>query len=217
MAARFAGAVGGVASGPTVNVRPLLATPAIVTRTFPVVAPAGTETTMFVALQLVGVADAPLNVTVLVPCVDPKLAPVIVTDDPTGPVAGLRLVMDGVGVMEKLVWLLARPRTTTCTKALALPDRDVGTAATILVLLQLVGMTWVELNHRTLEPWVFPKFVPVIAMDEPRGPEDGFKLLIFGAVAWTTVIVADADLVGSVTEVAVSVTPEGLGAVAGAL
>ena len=64
-----------------------------------------------------------------------------------------------------------------------MPCNDVGTVATILVLLQLVGTTWVELNDRTLEPWVFPKFVPVIVIDEPRGPEDGFKLLIFGAVA----------------------------------
>jgi len=44
-----------------------LARPLTVTTTFPVVAPAGTGTTMLVALQLVGVADVPLNVTVLVP------------------------------------------------------------------------------------------------------------------------------------------------------
>jgi hypothetical protein len=53
-------------------------------------------------------------------------------------------------------------------------------------------------------------------MDEPKGPEAGFKLVMVGAVAWTTVIVAAADFVGSVTEVAVSVTVAGLGAVAGA-
>jgi len=159
----------------------------------------------------------PLNETVSDDTNAPKFAPVITTLLLAGPEFGLKLVMFGGGVIEKLAWLLARPKTTTCTKVLALPDRDAGTVATILVLLQLVGTTWVELNNRTLEPWVFPKFVPVIVMDEPRGPEDGFKLPIFGAVAWTTVIVADADLVGSVTEVAVSVTPDGLGALAGAL
>jgi len=37
---------------------------------------------MLVALQLVGVATVPLNVTVLVPCVAPKFAPVTVTDAP---------------------------------------------------------------------------------------------------------------------------------------
>ncbi len=47
---------------------------------------------MLVADQLVGVAVVPLNVTVLVPFVDPKFAPAIVTDVPTGPLAGDRLV-----------------------------------------------------------------------------------------------------------------------------
>jgi len=40
---------------------------------------------MLVALQLVTKAEIPLNVTVLVPWVAPKLAPVMVTDAPTGP------------------------------------------------------------------------------------------------------------------------------------
>jgi hypothetical protein len=48
---------------------------------------------MLVALQLVGVAAAPLNFTVLVPCVAPKFAPAIVTDAPTNPDVGFRLVM----------------------------------------------------------------------------------------------------------------------------
>lgn len=59
--------------------------------------------------------------------------------------------------------------------------------------------------------------MPAITTDEPRGPEEGLKLVILGAVAWTTVMVAVADLVGSVTEVAVSVTVAGLGAVVGAV
>jgi hypothetical protein len=44
---------------------PLLATPLTVIMTLPVVAPAGTGTAMLLALQLVGVAGVPLNVTVL--------------------------------------------------------------------------------------------------------------------------------------------------------
>lgn len=51
----------------TVNDTPALATPLTVTITFPVVAPAGTGTTMEVALQLAGVAGVPLKVTVLAP------------------------------------------------------------------------------------------------------------------------------------------------------
>jgi hypothetical protein len=86
-----------LAGGPvTVNAIPLLATPPTVTTTFPVVAPVGTRITMVVAFQLVAVpADVPLNVTVLVPCVAPKFVPVIVTDVPTTPDVGFRLVMLG--------------------------------------------------------------------------------------------------------------------------
>src|SRR6266481_3771221 len=65
--------------GTTVKADPLLATPETVTTTFPVVAPLGTGTVMLVALHAVGVAAVPLKVTVLVPCVAPKFAPVMVT------------------------------------------------------------------------------------------------------------------------------------------
>jgi hypothetical protein len=51
----------------TVKLTPLLATPPTVTTTLPVVAPAGTEVTILVALQLVTVAIVPLKVTVLEP------------------------------------------------------------------------------------------------------------------------------------------------------
>ena len=78
-----------------VKLTPLLAEPPTVTTTLPLVALAGTGTVMLVALQVVGVADAPLKVTVLVPCVDPKFVPVIVTAVPTGPELADRLVMIG--------------------------------------------------------------------------------------------------------------------------
>ncbi len=76
----------------------MLARPPTVTTTVPVVAPVGTGTAMLVADQLVGVAAVPLNVTVLVPCVAPKLVPVIVTAVPTGPLVGDRLVSVGAVV-----------------------------------------------------------------------------------------------------------------------
>jgi hypothetical protein len=50
-----------------VKVTPLLATAFTATTTFPVVAPVGTGTTIVLAAQLLGVADVPLNFTVLVP------------------------------------------------------------------------------------------------------------------------------------------------------
>ena len=59
------------------------------------VAPLGTGTAIEVALQPVGVALVPLNVTVLVPWLEPKFRPVIVTDALTGPELGDRLLMLG--------------------------------------------------------------------------------------------------------------------------
>ena len=61
----------------------------------PVVAPVGTVVAMLVALQLVAVAAVPLKVTVLVPCVEPKFVPVIVTAVPTAPEVGFRFVILG--------------------------------------------------------------------------------------------------------------------------
>jgi len=60
------------------------------------VAPVGTVATIEVAPQL-AIVDAvvPLKVTELVPCVVPKFVPVIVTDAPTAPEVGDRLVMFG--------------------------------------------------------------------------------------------------------------------------
>jgi len=51
----------------TVKVTPLLDWPPTVTITGPVVAPAGTEARILVALHEIGVADVPLNVIVLAP------------------------------------------------------------------------------------------------------------------------------------------------------
>src|SRR5215469_11572862 len=88
----------------TVKFTPLLTCPATVTTTLPVLAPVGTGTTMLVALQLVGVAGVPLNVTVLVPWVVPKFAPLIVTAVPTTPEVGLKLVMAIDGVVALAVF-----------------------------------------------------------------------------------------------------------------
>jgi hypothetical protein len=51
----------------TVNSTPLLCVDPTFTTTFPVVAPAGTGTLIEVALQLVGIPDAALKFTVLLP------------------------------------------------------------------------------------------------------------------------------------------------------
>ena len=164
--------------GVTVKLTPLLASPATVTTTAPLAAPAGAGTTMLVALQLVGVATTPLNVTVLVPCDGAKFAPVIVTGVPTGPAVGLRPVI--LGAITKLNALLATPETTTSTATLLNGDKLLGTIATTLVLLQLVTVAADEPNITVLVPWVGPKPVPVMVTEVPAGPDVGFRLVILG-------------------------------------
>ena len=87
-----------VMRGPTEYTTPLLARPPTVTTTGPVDAPSGTSTVTAVAVQVVGTATMPLIVTVLVPCVAPKLVPTIVTGVPIKPDGGERLNMPGVTV-----------------------------------------------------------------------------------------------------------------------
>src|SRR3989442_9597340 len=132
---------------------------------------------MLVADQLVGVAAVPLNFTVLVPCVAPKLVPVIVTDVATGPLVGERFVMLGDRVTVKLTPLLARPPTVTTTFPVVAPA---GTGATMLVADQLVGVAVVPLNVTVLVPCVAPKLVPVIVTDVATGPLVGERLVTLG-------------------------------------
>src|SRR5215469_6789469 len=170
----------------TVKLTPLLAVPPTVTTTLPEVAPVGTGAEMLVALQAVGVAATPLNVTVLAPCVEPKFDPVIVTEVPTSPEVGFRLVMlgDAVVVTVKRMPLLAVPPTVTTT----LPEvAPVGTGAEILVALQAVGVAATPLNVTVLAPCVEPKFDPVIVTEVPTSPEVGFRLVMLGDAVVVTV------------------------------
>src|SRR5436189_268199 len=165
--------------GGTVTVKgtPLLARPPTVTTTFPVVAPVGTGTVRLVALQLVGVANVPLNATVLVPGVAPKSAPVIVTAVPTGPDVGVSVMIDGGTVTVKGTLLLASPPTVTTTVPVVAP---VGTGTVRLVALQLVGVATVPLNATVLVPGVAPKFAPAIVTAVPTGPDVGLSVVIDG-------------------------------------
>lgn len=144
----------------------------------PFVAPFGTVATMLVALQLVGVADTPLNATMLVPCDAPKLVPVIVTGVPTGPLLLLRLVMLG-DVTVKFTPLLATGPSLTTTFPVVAP---VGTRATMLVWLQLINAAGMPLKETVLVPCAGPKFVPVRVTEVPAVPDVGFKLVIVTGV-----------------------------------
>src|ERR1051326_9017350 len=81
--------------GGTVKTTALLARPPTLTTTLPVVAALGTGTAILVVVQLVGVPAAPLKATVLEPCGDPNPVPETVTEVPTPPEVGLKLVIVG--------------------------------------------------------------------------------------------------------------------------
>jgi hypothetical protein len=165
----------------TVKLSPLLVRPLTVTTTLLFTAPAGTGATMLVPFQRVTAACTPPNVTVLVPRVAPKFAPVIVTGVPTTPELGLKLVILGaalVVVTVKLAPLLAWPLTVTTTLLFTAPA---GTGATMLVPLQPVGAASTPPNVTVLVHCVAPKFAPAIVTGVPTTPEFGLKLVILGA------------------------------------
>jgi len=187
----------------TVKLTLLLGTPPTVTTTLPVVAPAGTDVTILVALQLVGVAAVPLKLTLLVPWVAPKFAPETVTEVPTNPDVGLKLLMLGGGVVVtvKVTPLLATPPTVTTTlPVVALA----GTVVTMLVALQLVGVAAVPLNFTVLLPCVAPKFAPEIVTDDPTNPAGGFRLLMLGAGAALLTVTDTPALVAEFPTVSVA-------------
>lgn len=106
--------------------------------------------------------------------------PVIVTDVPTVPDVGFRLVMLGALTLTVNVTpLLAAPPTVTTTLPVVAP---LGTGTTMLVALQLVGVPAVPLNVTVLDPWLAPKFVPVTVTGVATAPEVGFRLEMLGVL-----------------------------------
>ena len=174
----------------TVKFTPALDTPpAIVTTTFPLLAPAGTATVMLPALHELTVAAVPLKLTVLPPCVAPKLEPAITTDEPTAPLLGVIVLMLGGGTTVKLTPALGTPDTVTTTLPVLAPA---GATAVMLLALHDVTLAVIPLKLTLLVPGIAPKFEPAITTDEPTGPELGERLLIAGAatlaVVWNVVM-----------------------------
>jgi hypothetical protein len=104
---------------------------------------------------------------------------VIVTELPIGPPVGDRFDMSGPEPTAKGIALLATPETVTTTFPVVAPA---GTGAVIDVEAQQVPqiVANVPLNVRVLDPWLDPKFTPLIAMEVPIGPAAGFKAIIAG-------------------------------------
>src|SRR5439155_21165319 len=113
-----------------------------------------------------------------------KLAPVIVTDAPTAPEIGVKLLILGVSTTVNAPPLLGALPTLTTTLPVVAPA---GTGATIEVALQFVGLALVVLKETVLAPWVEPKLLPVILTDAPTAPEVGDNAVIRGgdAFSWT--------------------------------
>jgi hypothetical protein len=101
---------------------------------------------MLVAALAVATAVVPLNLTILFAGVVLKLVPVMVTVVPTGPDAGVKLVMVGNAgtVTVKLFALVTvlQPKETVIGPVVA----NAGTVAVILVLLLAVTAAVMPLN-----------------------------------------------------------------------
>lgn len=195
----------------TENATPLLATPPTVTTALPDAALGGTAPKITESLQLAIIEDAtPLNVTVLVPCRVPKPVPVMRTSVSTGPDVG---VSPPICRIVKFIELLPPLAVLTITGPLA---TFIGTGTTMLVSLQLVGVAEKPLKVTVPVPCEAPKLEPVIVTGVSHGPRGGLKLATVGG-GGRTVIVAVPDFVGSVTDVAVRITVDGLGTTDGAV
>jgi hypothetical protein len=80
--------------------------------------------------------------------------------------------------------LLATPPTFTRTFPVVAP---LGTGATMLIALQLVGIAATPLKVTVLPPCDEPKFAPVIVTDVPTSPRGGVRLTRVGGGEAVTV------------------------------
>jgi hypothetical protein len=102
----------------------------------------------------------------------------MVTDVPTVPELGVKLLRVGGITTVKFTPLLAKPPTVTTTLPVVAP---VGTGTAMLVALQLVGVATVPLKVTVLVSWVAPKLVPVIVTGVPTAPDMTLRLVMLGA------------------------------------
>lgn len=164
-----------VMAGITVNELALaVVAPATVTEIAPLVAPAGTTAISCVALADVTAATVPLNETVSFATVGSKLLPAIVTDVPTGPLAGFN--PKTCGATTKLVELVAvLPPVVTVIGPVVAPAGTVTVNCVVVVLTTVAAVplkVTVLFEAVELNPW--PWIVTVV----PMGPLLGEKPVI---------------------------------------
>jgi hypothetical protein len=197
-----------VGVGSTVNAIPFVLTPLAFTTTFPVVAPEGTVTAILAALQLVTVAVVTLNLTVPLPCAEPKFAPVMVTAAPTAPEVMDRLVMLGVGSTVNAIPFVLTPLAFTTTLPVVAPA---GTVVVMLAELQVPTVAAVPLKDTEPLPWLLPKLDPETVTAAPTAPDEGERLEMLGVgrtvkltplLAWLETVTTTFPVVAPVGTVA---------------
>ena len=151
---------------------------AVVTRTEPVEAPAGTVAVIWPEEFTTKPAALSPNLT----CVAPrKLAPKITTEVPTDPVVGEIELIDGVAVVTRKFALLVAvpPGVVTLTRPVVAPE---GTVAVILIDEFTAKLAATPLNVTNVAPL---RLVPLITTEVPTGPEVGENELIVGCALLT--------------------------------
>lgn len=167
---------------------------------FPVAAPVGTVTVRDVAEEAVTLATVPLNLTVLLPGVELKLVPVMVTLVPALPDKGVNEVMVGPGrvTVKSLAEAAVLPRRLTVIFPVV---ASAGTVTVSDVEVAFVTVAAVPLNLTTWSEGVVLKLVPVMVTLAPTGPDTGLKEVIAGICSTVKSTEEEAVLPFSETEI----------------
>src|SRR6266403_762979 len=165
--------------------------PGVVTRSGPVVAPAGTVAWIAVSEVTAKLAPKPLNATVVAPV---KFAPLIVTLVPTDPLVGAKLaIVGGLTTVNALLLVAVPPGVVTLSGPVVAPA---GTVAWIAVSEVTVKLAPKPLNATVVAPL---KFVPLIVTLVPTDPLVGAKLAIVGPLPTVKALLLVAVPPGVVT------------------
>src|SRR5437867_7913691 len=145
----------------------------------PVVAPGGTAASIAVTEVMVNAALTPLNRTAVASV---KLEPLIVTLVPTGPLAGVKPVIDGGLIVNTLALVAVPPGVVTVIDPVVAPA---GTVAWIAVAEFTVKLAFTLLKRTAVVP---VKLVPLMLTPVPTGPLAGVKLVIDGGLIVNAVL-----------------------------
>ena len=138
----------------------------VVTENFPVVAPVGIVAVICVALFTVKFAEVPFSENAVAPV---RLVPVTITEFPTCPLVGLKLVIVGADTDADTVKLLAEVALPCAVVTAIFPVvAPLGTVAIICVaLLTVIEVEATPLNETAVVP---VKLVPFTVTGAPTAP-----------------------------------------------